>query len=117
MQFASRQPRETKEMSTAAFQSAAYNMRLRRRSREFASALTPHVEGLTIVGADQFNGNLTSGAMFVQSEIDGLPWVAMTSGISGGTPLAGNGPVASDGSIEWLQWSGLIRAAPPTPSA
>jgi hypothetical protein len=103
-------------MGNATIQSASYNMRLRRRSRQFASELTVHAVGQTIIGADQFNGNFTSGAMFVASEIDGLPWVALSSGISGGTPLAGNGPVASDGSIRWLQWSGLIRSAPPTPA-
>ncbi len=103
-------------MSTAAVvQSAAFNMRLRWRGHEFAAALTVHAAGLTIVGADQFNGNYTSGAMFVQSEIDGLPWVALTSGVSGATPLAGNGTM-SDGSITWLQWGGKILAAPPTPS-
>lgn len=105
-------------MSTAAtIQATRYNMALRRRSRQFASELTVHAAGQTIIGADQFGGHYTSGAMFVQSEIDGLPWVALTSGTTGATPLKGNGPVMSDGSIEWLQWSGLIRAAPPTPSA
>lgn len=103
-------------MSVAAIQSAAFNMRLRRRSRQFASALTVHAAGLAITGADAFNGQYASGAMFVQSEIDGLPWVALSSGTSGATPLAGNGPVMSDGSIEWLQWSGLIRAAPSSPT-
>ena len=104
-------------MSTAAtIQAARYNMRLRRRGRQFASALTVHAAGQTIVGADQFGGNYTSGAMFVRSEIDGLPWVALTSGTSGETPLSGNGPVMSDGAVEWLQWSGIIRVAPPTPA-
>ena len=101
-------------MSVAAIQSAAFNMRLRRRSRFFASGLAVHAAGLTIVGADQFDGKLTSGAFFVASEIDGLPWVALTSGVSGSTPLKGNGPVMSDGNVNYLQWSGLIRAAPPT---
>jgi hypothetical protein len=94
-------------MTSATLQAARYNMRLRRRSRQFASELTAHAAGQTIVGADQFGGNYTSGAMFVASEIDGLPWVALDSGTSGATPLAGNGPVASDGSIRWLQWSGF----------
>jgi hypothetical protein len=104
------------KMSTAVYQSAAFNMRLRRRSRQFASELTIHAPGQTIIGADQFGGNYTSGAMFVASEVDGLPWVALDSGTSGATPLRGNGPVMSDGSINWLQWSGLIRSAPPTPA-
>lgn len=102
--------------STATLQAARYNLRLKRRSRQFASELTIHAAGQTIIGADAFNGNYTSGAMFVQSEVDGLPWVALESGTSGATPLAGNGPVASDGSIRWLQWSGLIRSQPPTPA-
>ena len=66
-------------MSAAAIKAAAYYMRLRRRSRQFASELAVHASGQTIKGADQFGGNLTSGAMFVQSEIDGLPWAALTS--------------------------------------
>lgn len=103
--------------TTATFQSAAFNMRLKRRSRQFASGITIHAAGQAITGADQFQGDYTSGAMFVQSEVDGLPWVALDSGISGSTPLAGNGPVMNDGNLNWLQWSGLIRAAPPTPSA
>jgi len=101
-------------MSTAAIQSAAFNMRLRRRGRQFASALTVHTAGVTVVGADQFGGNYTSGAMFVQDAV-GLPWVATTSGVTGSTPLTGNG-VVNDGSVTWLQWSGVIRAAPPTPT-
>lgn len=104
--------------STATLQAARYNLRLRRRSREFGSTafLTTHAAGLTVVGADQFNGQYMTGAMFVVSEIDFLPWVALDFGVSGATPLAGNGPVASDGSIRWLQWSGLIRSARPTPA-
>ena len=39
-------------MSTAAVQSAAYTMRLRRRGRAFADALTVHTAGLTVAGAD-----------------------------------------------------------------
>jgi hypothetical protein len=103
-------------MSTAAtLQSARYNLRLRRRGRQFASELTVHAAGQTIVGADQFNGNLTSGAMFVQSEVDGLPWVALTSGTTGSTPLTGNG-VINDGGVTWQQFAGVIRYMPPTPA-
>jgi len=97
-------------------QSARYNMALRRRGRQFASALTVHAAGLTIVGANQFNGNLTSGAMFVASEIDGQPWVALSSGVSGATPLAGDGPTMSDGAITWQRWPGVIRSMPATPA-
>jgi hypothetical protein len=100
-------------MSTATLQAARYNMRLRRRGRQFASALTVHAAGLTVVGVDQFDGNLTSGAMFVQNGV-GLPWVALTSGTTGSTPLTGNG-VINDGGVTWLQWGGVIRVAPPTP--
>lgn len=98
----------------SAQQSASYWMRLRRRGRQFASALTVHAAGQTIKGADQFNGALTTGAMFVQSEVDGLPWAALTSGTTGSTPLKGNG-VINDGGVTWVQWSGIIRSAPPTP--
>jgi hypothetical protein len=102
-------------MSVTAIQAARYNMALRRRGRQFADALTVHKAGLTVVGADQFNGMLTSGAMFVQSETTpGQPWAALTSGTTGGTPLTGNG-VINDGGVTWVQWSGLIRSAPPTP--
>jgi hypothetical protein len=101
-------------MSTAVNQSARYNMALRRRGRQFAAALTVHAAGLTVVGADQFDGNLTSGAMFVQSEVDGQPWAALTSGTTGSTPLIGNG-VVNDGGVTWVQWGGVIRVAPPTP--
>lgn len=103
-------------MSTsAAVQSAAFNMRLRRRGREFANALTPHAAGLTVVGADAFGNKLTSGAMFVQDST-GQAWVALTSGVTGATPLTGNG-VVSDGSVKWLQWGGILRSMPPTPTA
>ena len=43
--------------------------------------------------------------MYVASEIDGLPWVALTSGTTGATPLKGNG-VVNDGGVTWLQWVG-----------
>jgi hypothetical protein len=102
-------------MGVAQIQSAAFNMRLRRRSRQFANALTVHGAGLVVIGADQFGGNLQSGAMFVQSEIDGLPWVALTSGVAGATPLSGNGTM-SDGGVTWQQFAGVIRAAPNTPA-
>jgi hypothetical protein len=78
--------------------------------------LREHASGQTIIGADQFGGDLTSGAMFVKSEVDAVPWVALTSGTSGATPLKGNGPTMSDGSIDWQRWPGLIRVAPPTPA-
>jgi hypothetical protein len=100
--------------NAAAIQSARFNMALRRRGRQFASALTVHASGLAITGADQFDGMLQSGAMFVQSEVDGQPWVALTSGTSGATPLSGTSTM-SDGSIVWQPWPGIIRSMPPTP--
>jgi hypothetical protein len=100
----------------AARQASAYFIRQRQRGRQFANALTVHAAGLTVVGADQFDGKYLTGAMFVQSEIDGLPWVALTSGVTGAEPLSGNGPTKSDGSVTWLQWSGKILSAPPTPT-
>ena len=101
-------------MSTATLQAARYNMRLRRRGRQFASELTVHTAGLTVVGADAFNGILTSGAMFVQDAV-GQPWAALTSGVTGSTPLTGNG-VINDGGVTWVQWEGIIRSMPPTPA-
>lgn len=102
-------------MSTsAAVQSAAFNMRLRRRGREFANALTVHAVGLTVVGADAFGNRLTSGAQFVQ-DAQGNPWVALTSGTTGATPLTGNG-VVNDGGVRWLNWGGILRSMPPTPA-
>lgn len=101
-------------MSNAAVQSAAYNMRLRRRGRQFASALTIWATGLSVIGADQFNGMVQSGAMFVQDST-GQPWVALTSGTTGATPLAGN-TTMSDGGVTWQPWVGIIRADPPTPA-
>jgi hypothetical protein len=98
----------------AARQSAAYFIRQRQRGRRFASALTVHAAGLTVVGADQFGGRYTSGAQFVQDST-GLPWVAVTSGVTGSAPLTGNG-VVNDGGVVWLQWSGKILIAPPTPT-
>lgn len=96
-------------------QTAAYFIRQRQRSRQFANALTPHRAELTVVGADRFNGMYTSGAMFCQSEVDGQPFVAITSGVTGSTPLTGDTTV-NDGSVLWLKWSGKILTAPPTPT-
>jgi hypothetical protein len=101
-------------MSTAPIKAAAFNMRLRRRSRQFADALTVHTAGLVVIGADQFVGKLTSGAMFVQ-DANGNPWVALSSGTTGATALTGNG-VVNDGGVSWLQFGGLLRAMPPTPA-
>jgi hypothetical protein len=101
-------------MDAQARQTSAYYIRQKMRGRQFASALTVHRVGLDVVGADQFGGKYLSGAMFVQSEIDGLPWVALTSGTTGGKPLNGNDTI-NDGGVLWLQWSGKILAAPPTP--
>jgi hypothetical protein len=99
---------------SAAVQSAAYTMRLKRRSRQFADALKVHAAGLTVVGASSFGGRTNSGAMFVK-DAAGNPWVALTSGISGATPLSGSATM-SDGSITWQPWLGIIRSAPPTPA-
>lgn len=99
---------------TAARQGAAYFIRQRQRSRQFALALTPWAPGLTIIGADQFGGQYLSGAQFVRDTV-GNPWVAVTSGTTGSTPLTGNG-VINDGGVTWLQWSGKILTAPPTPT-
>jgi len=101
-------------MSTATLAAARYNMRLRRRGRQFASELTVWAEGLTVVGADQFGGRLQSGAMYVQDSA-GNPWVALTSGTTGSTPLAGSATM-SDGGVTWQPWLGVIRAAPATPA-
>lgn len=101
-------------MSTAAaIQCAAYNMRLRRRGRQFASALTVHQSGLTVIGANQFDGR-TDLADFVQDSV-GNAWVALTSGTSGATPLTGNSTM-SDGGIVWQPWIGIIRSARQTPT-
>jgi hypothetical protein len=99
-------------------QVASYYIRQRQRGRLYASQLTTHAGavGLTIIGADQFGGNYQTGAQWVRSEIDNLPWVALDSGVCGSIPLAGNGPAMSDGSIRWLQWSGKVLSAPPTPT-
>ena len=83
--------------NSAATQSAAYNMRLRRRGRQFASALTVWTPGLTVVGADAFGGMVQSGAMYVQDSV-GQPWVALTSGTTGAIPLAGRATM-SDGGV------------------
>lgn len=101
--------------SNAQTQAATWRMRRRNRSKQFAAGLTVHAAGLTVIGADAFGGNLTSGAMFVQSEIDGLPWVALTSGTSGATALSGNNGTMSDGGVIWQQWTGYLLVAPPTP--
>lgn len=101
-------------MSSAAQQAASYTIRKRQRGRQFANALTVHAAGLTVHGADEFNGMLLSGAMFVQDE-NGLPWVALTSGTTGSTPLTGNGTV-NDGGVTWLQFGGRLNSMPPTPA-
>jgi len=93
---------------------ASYFIRQRQRGRYYASQLAVHTAGQTIVGADAFGGRLTSGAMFVQSEVDGQPFVALTSGTTGATPLTGDMTI-NDGGVLWLKWSGKILSAPPTP--
>jgi hypothetical protein len=100
---------------TQARQAASYFIRQRQRSRQFALALTKHSAGLAVTGADAFDGKLTSGAMFVQ-DANGSPWVALTSGTTGSTPLTGNG-VVNDGGVTWQFWAGKILSAPPTPAA
>lgn len=102
-------------ISSALRQAASYYIRQRMRGRQFASALTPHQSGLSVIGADMFGGRLTSGAMFVQDS-NGNPWVALTSGTTGDGELTGNDTVF-DGGVTWLFWSGKILAAPPTPTA
>lgn len=100
-------------MSVAAqTQAAAWRLRRRNRSKQFAAALTVHQAGLTVIGMDRVA--TAAAADFVQSEIDGLPWIALTSGVSSGAPLSGNGTM-SDGTITWMQWGGYISASPNTP--
>lgn len=102
-------------MNESARQAVSYNMRLRRRGRQFADALTVWAQGLNVTGADQANGMLQSGvAMFVQDST-GQAWVALTSGVTGSTPLSGNRTM-SDGGVMWQPWPGVIRSAPPTPT-
>lgn len=102
-------------MNESARQAASYNMRLRRRGRQFADALTVWASALNVTGADRANGMLQSGvAMFVQ-DADGNAWVALTSGVTGDIPLSGNATM-SDGNIVWQPWPGIIRAMPPTPA-
>lgn len=101
-------------MPTAQQSAASYFIRQRQRSRQFALALTLHTAGLTVVGADMFGDRLTSGAMFVK-DVDGNPWVALTSGVTGATPLTGNGTM-DDGGVTWMQWGGKLLVAPPTPT-
>jgi hypothetical protein len=101
---------------TAQTQSAAWRIRKRNRSARFAQALTVHAPGLVVIGADQFNGNLQTGAMFCVSEVDGVtPFVALTSGTTGPTALTGNG-VVNDGGVTWQMWSGAILSPPATPA-
>jgi hypothetical protein len=99
---------------TAARQAAGYIIRKRQRGRQFADALTVHTAGLVVVGANDFGGMLLSGAMFVQ-DANGNPWVALTSGTTGGGALTGNGTV-NDGGVTWLQFGGRLNSAPPTPA-
>lgn len=98
---------------TAAISAALWRLRRRNRTKQFAAGLTVHGAGLTVTGMDQVA--TAAAADFVQSEVDGLPWVALTSGTSGATPLAGNGTM-SDGGVTWQQWTGYISAAPNTPA-
>ncbi len=100
--------------NSAARQAASYTIRKRQRGRQFALVLTVHGPGLVVTGADQFGGRLTSGAMFVQ-DLNGLPWVALTSGTTGIGELEGNGTV-SDGGVTWLQFGGRLNYMPPTPA-
>lgn len=94
-------------------QAASYFTRQRQRGRQFANALTLHTAGLVVKGAADYGGYYGTGAMFVK-DANGLPWVALTSGTTGAGVLAGNG-VVNDGGVTWLQWSGKLLAAPPTP--
>lgn len=96
----------------AARQASAYFIRQRQRGRQFASALTVHQAGLTVTGFDVTGKYAT--ADYVQ-DASGLPWVALTSGVTGSTPLTGNG-IVNDGGVRWLQWGGKILSTPPTPT-
>lgn len=100
--------------NASAREAASYFIRQRQRGRQFALALTQWAPGLVVTGADAFGGRLTSGAMFVQ-DANGNPWVALTSGTTGSTPLSGN-ETMSDGGVTWQFWGGKILAAPPTPT-
>lgn len=95
-------------------QASAWRIRRRNRTKQFAAALPTHLAsvGMTAVGLDAVS--TAAAATFVQSEIDGLPWVATTSGIIGAGVLAGNG-VINDGSVTWQQWAGFISAPPNVP--
>lgn len=99
-------------MISAANQAASWRIRRRNRTKQFAAQLTVHRAGLTVTGMDQVA--TAAAADFVQSEVDGLPWIALSSGTTGATPLAGNGTM-SDGGVTWQQWAGAIPSAPNTP--
>ncbi len=103
-------------MSTAAaYAAASFIMRKNRRSRQFALALTPHQAGLTVVGVDHTGS--TDTADYVQDDNGkGLPFVALTSGVTGAMPLNNNEAVVSDGSVTFQYWAGRLLTAKNTPT-
>jgi hypothetical protein len=105
-------------MSDTAAQAAAASWRIRRRNRgaQMVANLPTHLAsvGLTAVGLDAVTAALA--ASWVISEVDGLAWVALTSGTVGAGVLAGSGPVMSDGNLQWKRWSGFVTAQPSGPS-
>lgn len=102
-------------MSTAATNAALFTMRKNSRSRRFALALTPHQAGLTVVGVDQTGS--TDTADYVQDDnSNGLAFVAMTSGVTGATPLNNNEATSFDGAVTFQYWPRLL-VAPNTPTA
>ncbi len=102
-------------MPSAALQAATFTARKRSRSRRFVLALTTHAAavGQIVVGLDTVATAVA--ASWVQSEIDGQAWVALTSGVVGAIPLAGDGPTMSDGSVTWQRWFGNLLSMPNTP--
>ncbi len=96
-------------------QASAWRIRRRNRGKAMVANLPTHLAsvGRTAVGLDSV-GTIMA-ASWVRSEVDGLPWVALTSGTVSAGVLAGNG-TADDGGVTWQQWQGFIAAQPQGPA-
>lgn len=98
----------------AARQASAFVLRKNSRSRRFGLALPVHAAGLVVTGVDVTGS--TSTADYVQDdEGQGLPFVALTSGTTGATPLDPNANVSSDGAVTWQRVFQLL-SPPPVPA-
>ena len=102
-------------MINAQAQAAAWRIRRRLRGKAMVANLPTHLAsvGLTAVGLDSV-GTIMA-ASWVRSEVDGLPWVALSSGTVDAGVLAGNGTI-NDGGVTWQQFQGFIAAQPSGPA-